>query len=205
MPIPRFLYFDLGNVLFHFDHSLICRQVAKVAELPVGDVEAFFAAEHPIDLEMGRTTPKDVYDVFCQAFSISPGMEKVLYAASDIFSINTPIIPLISRLAMSNQRMGILSNTNAPHWEFLVAQDYAILPDLFEATILSYEVRSMKPDSKIFEVAAERAAVPSAEIFFTDDRVENVEAAVAAGWQAVLFQGAHPLEEELRKRGVEFN
>jgi FMN phosphatase YigB (HAD superfamily) len=49
------------------------------------------------------------------------------------------------------------------------------------------------------------AQVAPAEIFFTDDRAENVAGALAAGWQAVQFQSVQALSEDLRSRGVQFN
>lgn len=32
---PRFFYFDLGNVLLYFDHSLAMRKMAKIAGVSV--------------------------------------------------------------------------------------------------------------------------------------------------------------------------
>ena len=185
MTPPSFLYFDLGNVLFSFDHALVCQQVAQVTGLPLGDVQAFFAADHHLGLENGSATTDELFGMFCSHFDIQPNKQDVVQAACDIFQLNTPIVPLLSRLALSNHRMGVLSNTSEAHWEFLLSEDYAILSnDLFEIAIRSYEddVRAMKPDRKIYDVATERAGVPANEIFFTDDRQENVDGALAAGW-----------------------
>ena len=60
----------------------------------------------------------------------------------------------------------------------------------------------MKPDSRIYEVAVEKAGVLPSEIFFTDDKPENVQAALAVGFDAVLFTTANQLLHDLAKRGV---
>ena len=31
---PQFIYFDLGNVLLHFDHAIACRQIGQLAGIP---------------------------------------------------------------------------------------------------------------------------------------------------------------------------
>ena len=45
----------------------------------------------------------------------------------------------------------------------------------------------MKPDRAIYDAAIERAGVAAHEVFFTDDRLENVEGARAVGIDAVQF------------------
>ncbi len=201
---PRFLYFDLGNVLFYFDQPRVCQQIAAVSGgLPVGDVRAF-VNRYYLDLERGGVTVADVYQDFCAAFQVDPGIDAVCHAASDIFCPNTAITPLLTRLTMANRRMGILSNTSEPHWQFLQRQGYAILK-LFSVAALSFELRAMKPERSAYEQAAERAGVDAGDIFFTDDRPENVEGALAAGWQAAIFTSAHDLEETLRGLGVQFS
>ncbi len=47
----------------------------------------------------------------------------------------------------------------------MLVRRYGLIPAVFETLILSYEVQSMKPDEKIFRVAAERAGLPPQEIF----------------------------------------
>jgi HAD superfamily hydrolase (TIGR01509 family) len=56
----------------------------------------------------------------------------------------------------------------------------------FDGYILSYEVRAMKPDARIYEVLEEMAGRGGAEILYLDDRPENVDAGAARGWQVIL-------------------
>ena len=64
----------------------------------------------------------------------------------------------------------------------LVARAFTIL--------ISEEVGIMKPDRRIFDLAAERAACPAHRILYVGDSLHSdVEGALAAGWQAAWFGG----------------
>ena len=203
---PRFLYFDLGNVLFTFDRPRSCRQMAEVSGVPQAELTEFFAsADSLVRLETGLATPAEVHAAFCERFDVNPPLASMCLAGSDMFRLNAPIVPLLTRLTLAGHRMGVLSNTSSPHWEFLNAGQYWILHELVEVAILSYEVKSMKPDAGIYEAAAERVKMKPSELFFTDDLSENVEAARAAGWQATVFTSPSQLANDLREMGVGFN
>ena len=67
---------------------------------------------------------------------------------------------------------------------------------------VSGEIGLIKPDRRIYERhAADFNLEPSASLFI-DDSQKNVDGAVAAGWQAVLFTGAKALEADLKRLGV---
>jgi len=68
--------------------------------------------------------------------------------------------------------------------------------------VVSGEEGLIKPDPRIFEVAKARISRPAQETVFIDDRAENVEAAKAAGFDAVRFTGAEHLREALAARGL---
>jgi putative hydrolase of the HAD superfamily len=106
---------------------------------------------------------------------------------------------------MCRHRVGVLSNTNELHWDFVTSGRFAMIPDDFEVTALSYEIGAIKPDPRIFAAAAELAGVAPEEVFFTDDMPGHVEAACRAGFDAVEFTTAVKLAEDLRKRGVRIN
>ncbi len=63
--------------------------------------------------------------------------------------------------------------------------------------ILSFEAKSMKPDPGIYEQAEQRAGVAPEHIFFTDDRVDNIEAASNRGWQTQVFVNADRLMQTI--------
>ena len=79
------------------------------------------------------------------------------------------------------------------------------MPDFFSPVILSYEVNSMKPDSVIYDRAIEQAGCHISNCFFVDDKQENVDGAIAAGMDAVLYRSVPELVEDLVERGVEIN
>ncbi len=67
----------------------------------------------------------------------------------------------------------------------------------WQQIVLSYEVQSMKPAAHIYEVCEQRAGCQARDIFFTDDREENIAAAADRGWATYHFTSAETLVERL--------
>ncbi|MBW3600652.1 MAG: HAD family phosphatase [Planctomycetes bacterium] len=202
--MARFFYFDLGNVLVRFDHELACRQMAEAAGVAVDVVRrVVFDEGMQWRYERGEITCRQFYDHFCQQTKTCADYDRVHHAASAIFELNAPVAPLVAGMAAAGHRLGVLSNTCAAHWKYCLPR-YSLLR-LFDVFALSFEIGSMKPDPATYRDAATLAGAAPEEIFFTDDRSENVEAARAAGYDAVLFTTAPALAADLRRRGVEFN
>jgi HAD superfamily hydrolase (TIGR01509 family) len=76
-----------------------------------------------------------------------------------------------------------------------INRNFAFMRD-FEAQVLSYEVRAMKPAARIYEVLEQLSRCRAADILYLDDRPENVEAGAARGWQVIL----HTTPEKSRAR-----
>jgi HAD superfamily hydrolase (TIGR01509 family) len=95
-----------------------------------------------------------------------------------------------------------MSNTNSIDWGFVSSGAFPFINRCFERFVLSYEVRSMKPERAIYEHAARLAGAPAGEVFFADDRPENVAGAIEAGLDAVLFTTPAELKRELENRGL---
>lgn len=209
---PKILYFDLGKVLVEFSHERMCNQMAEVAgttpeavrQALFGDTESLAAL---IRYETGHITTDEFFDHFCRSTGTTPDRKRLEAAVCDIFSPIEPMWELVGRLARAGNRMAILSNTNRLQWEFISDGHYPLFAagqptNAFEWAILSYEVQAMKPDRAIYDAAVRRAGVAAHEVFFTDDRLENVEGAKAAGLDAVLFVDCDRLLRQLRERGV---
>lgn len=203
---PAFFYFDLGNVLLFFDHRRAARQIAEVAGVDQQRVwEVLFQSGLEDQSESGKVSSRQMYDVFCQQTGARPDFDAMMRAAGDIFEVNAGIKPILGGLISAGKRVGLLSNTNECHWQWCSSGRYGLIPGGFETLILSYEVQSMKPDEKIFRVAAERAGLPPQEIFYVDDMPGHVAAAKALGFDAVQYTSTPALAAELRARGVEIN
>jgi FMN phosphatase YigB (HAD superfamily) len=202
--MSSFFYFDLGNVLLNFSHERGARQMAEVAGSTPEAVWNFVFAGSDLEArcERGDLDARGLYDIFCQQTKTQADFDLLERAGCDIFEMNRSIVPVVTHLACAGHRLGILSNTSESHWRFVTDGRYGLLPGPFEQFVLSYEVRSMKPLRAIYEVAIEKAGVPAREIFFCDDRPENVAGAMAAGIDAVQFHTTVELSEELYRRGV---
>ena len=201
---PKFIYFDLGNVLLYFDHHLAARQMAATAGISEELAwQTVFDGELENHYEAGQVSSQEFHHHFCQVTQSQPDYQALLHAASNIFELNIAIVPLVAHLNRARYRLGILSNTNEAHWRFINDGRYAIVRDFFPVAALSFEIGVMKPDPRIYLSAATLAGVAPHDIFYTDDREENVAGALAAGFDAVQFHDARQLGAELRRRNLQ--
>ncbi len=200
---PSFIYFDLGNVIVNFDHHRGARQMAEVAGVSEEVVwRVVFESDLELEYERGAISTHEFYEAFCDQTDSRPDQSDLLHAAADIFELNEPIVPILQRLHRDGHRLGILSNTNEAHWDFIVSGRFPIVNELFELYALSFEMRLAKPDLAIYQQAARLAGVACGDIFFTDDRIENVEGAITAGCDATHFVRADQLRQQLRDRSL---
>lgn len=206
MQQPRFLYFDLGNVLLHFDHHLACRQMAEVAGVPAEMVwDVVFAGDLELRYEAGEIGDREFYEIFCRRTETRPDYDALLLAGSQIFTPNVSIFPVVAGLVSAGCRLGILSNTCPGHWSYCAGGQYALLEWGFEVFALSYELGACKPSPKIYQGAAELAGESPGDIFFVDDVAGHVAGARQAGFDAVQYTTTSKLVDDLRRRGVRFN
>ena len=202
---PKFFYFDLGRVLLNFDVERMACQVGLVAGIPAETVKSIVFGNTLLQrYEAGKISSTAFHEEFCLASGTRPSLDALQEAASDIFEINTPMVPVVTQLRAARYPVGLLSNTCECHWDYC-RRRYRFLAGLFPLTALSYEIGAAKPDSAIFEAAARLAGYEPSEIFFVDDIPGHVEGARAVGFDAVVYQSARQVAEELRDRGVQFN
>ena len=205
---PAFFYFDLGNVLLAFSHERMCSQMAQVAGVSPDLVRhALFEAKGSARsvqwrFERGDLNVLAVYDHFCETLGVEPNREELFAAGRDIFNVIEESVAIIEQLAASGRRLGIMSNTNTLDWEFVTSGRYPFLNNAFEQYVLSFEVRSMKPEAAIYEHAVKLVGAEPGQVFFTDDRPENVDGALAVGLDATLFTTPAKLREDLQTRGI---
>lgn len=71
------------------------------------------------------------------------------------------------------------------------------LTGLFDHVVNTAEFGSIKPEPESYVHALDLVGIDAEEAFFTDDRSENVEAAVKLGWTGHVFDGTAGLHASL--------
>lgn len=106
---------------------------------------------------------------------------------------------LLARLKESGAEVHALSNY--PDW-YLAIEDRLGLSRYLEWTFVSCLTGVRKPDARAYLGPAETLGRDPGDLIFVDDRQKNIDGAIAAGLQGVLFEGAEALEAALRARGA---
>lgn len=189
-------------VLVTFDHALAARRVSRLTGV-VEDLayEAIYGSNLELDYEWGKISTPQFLDTICQRLGVSIDHDTLFDAVGGIFQLDPHVFPLVTRLKSIGIPLGILSNTCEAHWQWIRRQGWGLLEN-FSTIVLSYEERSMKPQEEIYAVATARAEVAAGDILFLDDRGENIEGAMRAGWQAIPYSTPPAAIRALYERGI---
>lgn len=106
------------------------------------------------------------------------------------------IVGLMRELKTMDFRLLGLSN-----WGPRVHEIMAKLPrpfSLLDGYMISYQVHLLKPHREIFDLFCQKFDVRPEESLFIDDRPDNIQGAIAAGWHSVEFRDAEQLRKELK-------
>jgi len=107
----------------------------------------------------------------------------------------------VLKWAAGHYQVGLLSN-NMPGFITAMCRS-GLLPELaYDAIVDSSELGVIKPEPKIYEIAQEKAGVPSNEILLIDDSRANLMAADKVGWQVLWFNDASPDDSAKRVREI---
>lgn len=109
-------------------------------------------------------------------------------------------VALIARLRAAGHRLHYLSNMPAPCADVLEQREAALFAQ-FDSGLFSGRVHHVKPEPAIYALAAEHFGAAPADLVFLDDHGPNVDAARAAGWQALQFRSAAQAEAQMHQAG----
>jgi glucose-1-phosphatase len=192
--------FDLGKVLVYFDFMRGYRALEELCPYPVAEIRRRIGSTDLVKrFETGLVDPVDFVAEFSRILGLQLDYDHFCRIWSCIFTDTLVPESMLEGLA-ARYRLILLSNTNVIHLE-MVRQTYPLLRH-FHDMVLSYEVKAMKPDPRIYHEAVARARCLPEECFYTDDIAENVEGARSAGVDAVRFESAEQIQRELRARGI---
>jgi putative hydrolase of the HAD superfamily len=199
--MPKAVLFDLGDVIVALDFPKAYRAAARLTRYRAEEIPAIISrANLAGPYERGELSNEEFHRRFCEALDMDLDYGRFEQLWGDMFRPGILLPDKWFEWLTRDYRLLLLSNTNEIHFRF-IREHYPVLRH-FDDFVLSYEVGVMKPDVGIYEAAVRRAAAAPGECFFVDDKQVNVDAARAAGIDAVRFEGPEQLESELRARGA---
>ena len=196
------IFFDLGKVLVHFDFDRGYRALESLCPYPSAEIPRRLMANGVVErFETGLIEPEDFVSQLVASLGLKLDYEGFCRVWSCIFT--GPLVPesMVEGLA-ARYNLVLLSNTNAIHFAML-QETYPVLRH-FHDLVLSYEVKAMKPNPKIYQAALDRAGCEPGECFYTDDIADYVDAARRMGIDAVQFESVEQLGADMRNRGIEW-
>lgn len=195
----EFVYFDINGCLVRFFHRAF-PQIAEKAQKPPDVIETAFwhyndavcrgeLSMEEFNREMAKKLELKEFDwtnyYLDNVEPVSETAEMVREVAKDY-------------------KIGLLSNIMPGLLHGLIAK--GLIPDAeYDAIIDSSEVGTIKPEARIYQLAAEQSGVAPGEILLVDDSRTNLMAAGNQGWKVLWFDDYRPTESIDRiKKSLEY-
>ena len=189
-----FIYFDVNGCLLHF-YQRAFTKLAAATGVRSDIVEAAFW-HYNDEVCRGILSLSD----FNAKLTGRLGIDSVNWQEYYMETVE-PIAPMQELLQWASQhyKVGLLTNTMPGFLSTLRRNKQ--LPDIhYDAIIDSSVIAAVKPEPKIYEIAAQQAGYPPEEILLIDDARPNLMAAERLGWHVVWFDDSQPEESAERAR-----
>lgn len=190
MPLIRAVLFDYGLVLTGPPDPPAWRSMQS---LLAADDSAFHDAYwgHRLSYDLGALNGKSYWQAVAGDLQRGLDAEKLIALLNADLRLwtqpNQPMIDWATALQRDAVPTGILSNMGDAMEDGIMAS----IPWMagFPTRIFSHRLGIVKPDERIYRYTISALGVSPAETLFIDDRLENVEAALAAGLNAIQYSG----------------
>jgi putative hydrolase of the HAD superfamily len=194
--VIRAVVLDIGSVLEIIDDSLFPGPFEERHGLAPGSVHAG-AATMPGDAGRGELTEAQVRAHWQRHLGLTDAQADELMADYWRWYVGTLDQELFDWFAAQRPRFrtGIVSNSGPGARE---AERCWGFEDITDDIVYSHEVGLLKPDPRIFVVAAERLGVRPEEVVFLDDVEGHVAAAREVGFRGVVHRSTSESIAELQ-------
>jgi HAD superfamily hydrolase (TIGR01509 family) len=146
--------------------------------------------------DYGMTSRQQFDDSIAELVGLTPEEVEARYWATNVR--NEAAIAWVRELKSSGQyKIGMLSNIGRGFINDSLPMTEQT--SLFDEVVLSCDVGMIKPDPRIFELAAERLGVAPYECIMIDDLPSNIDGAERAGMQGVVFGSINQAQADFKQ------
>lgn len=181
--------FDMGNVIIDIDFKRVLGVWSHLSGTPLATLtERFNMGEVFQQHERGEIGDEQFAADLCNEMGIALSFEQFSAGWHAVFvGLRPEVITLFQKLREEGHRVVVLSNTNRLHLDFW-PQHYPEIEANTDAMYLSQNLGMRKPEPEIFQHVLEKEGFTADQAVFFDDVAENIEAARAAGIEAVWVE-----------------
>ncbi|MEL6583000.1 MAG: HAD-IA family hydrolase [Pseudomonadota bacterium] len=200
MHTPKAVIFDIGNVLIHWGY-----EAHFTAKFGAARTAQFLEATNILEVHNRTDAGAPFSETIRAHAALHPDYADMIHAwVEDWHHMAAPEVEGSAELLFALKAEGVpvfaLSNFAAENYEWSKAQ-FAVL-QAFDREFISGRMQMAKPDAAIYAAVEEATGLSGADLFFTDDRADNIEAAKARGWQTHQFTDANGLRAALTALGL---
>ncbi|HEX5284612.1 MAG TPA: HAD family phosphatase [Bryocella sp.] len=203
MPLIRAVLFDFGLVLSGPPDPVAHRRLETILHTTHAELEVPYW-RHRHDYDLGVLSGVEFWRTVGNELRHPPGddeLAQLLEADVDLWTQpNQPMIDWAITLQDAGTSTGILSNIGDA-METGIIQRFSWLAG-FRHHTFSHRLRIAKPDQRIYDHAINGIGHPAEATLFIDDRIENVEAARAAGLHAIQYSSHENFLRQLQEANV---
>jgi len=193
--------FDLGKVLFDFDYFIALDKIGnKIRATKKEIIDAVFVDDYGLKFEKGLLTPHEFYDDFVDRFGADIDYDSFEQAWCEIFTPFEDMINFVKKVK-AKYPIYMISNLNVLHYNYLY-RNFRDVFSLFDDLVLSFKVKTVKPETKIYDILRKMSGVNFNEIVYIDDRQDLIEKAKLLDLRCIRFDGLDDLISELKKHNV---
>lgn len=191
--------FDWGGVLIHDPSIELMDYCAKKLGISV-DILKIEYQVYEKDFQKGKTKESEVWHKICKKLAITMPQSGSIWKEGVEYSFknNEQVIDIARELKKKGFKLGFLSNTEIPAFNFFKKQNY----DFLDVSVFSCLEGYVKPEKEIYEIILNRLGVQPEEAIFIDDRAMHIEGAKKLGINTILFTNAENLTKKLQNYGV---
>ncbi|MBE5802468.1 MAG: HAD family phosphatase [Clostridiales bacterium] len=201
----RHIVFDMGNVLLHFDPQLFIQRVGVSDETDVKLIQKeLFRSLEWVQMDRGSLSEQEAFE------RVKPRLPERLHPALEelLLHWDRPILPVsgmadfVKDCKAAGYNVYLLSNASRRlhnYWEGIPGHEW------FDGRFVSADYRLVKPQQAIYQKFCEVFSLKGEECLFIDDVPLNIEGAVTAGWQGIVFHDAADLRQKARALGVKIS
>jgi HAD superfamily hydrolase (TIGR01509 family) len=192
----KVLIFDLGGVFHIIDNDGFFAEICAKYNLEKDE----FAKEElalRIRMDLGYITFKELIGALNENFHIN--IDETYYRGTLLEKYvhwNQQILDFVIG-QRGEHKIVLLTNNNEVFYEELQRRD---MLKYFDRIVFSFQEKLKKPDPNFFSKAIKDIESEPSNCVFVDDRTDHVEAAIALGFNGIVYKDFSSFREEIQER-----